>query len=63
MHPWGWSLCGVDVGAFMCALKLALHKLRAPVAAAAELPLLRYKHVHKVHHKSKNPGPWSGLSM
>ena len=24
---------------------------------------LRYKHVHKVHHKSKNPGPWSGLSM
>jgi len=24
---------------------------------------VRYKHVHKVHHKSKNPGPWSGLSM
>jgi len=39
MHPWGWSLCGVDIGAFM------------------------YKHVHKVHHRSKNPGPWSGLSM
>ncbi len=22
-----------------------------------------YKHVHSLHHKSKNPGPWSGLSM
>tara|TARA_B110000208_G_C11712445_1_gene409791 strand:- start:99 stop:1202 length:1104 start_codon:yes stop_codon:yes gene_type:complete len=22
-----------------------------------------YKYVHKTHHKSENPGPWSGLSM
>ena len=22
-----------------------------------------YKNVHSLHHKSKNPGPWSGLSM
>jgi sterol desaturase/sphingolipid hydroxylase (fatty acid hydroxylase superfamily) len=22
-----------------------------------------YKHFHSVHHKSYNPGPWSGLSM
>jgi sterol desaturase/sphingolipid hydroxylase (fatty acid hydroxylase superfamily) len=22
-----------------------------------------YKHVHSLHHKSRNPGPWSGLSM
>lgn len=22
-----------------------------------------YQHVHKVHHKSYNPGPWSGLAM
>ena len=22
-----------------------------------------YKHVHSLHHKSHNPGPWSGLSM
>ena len=22
-----------------------------------------YKHYHSVHHKSYNPGPWSGLSM
>lgn len=22
-----------------------------------------YRHVHSVHHKSYNPGPWSGLSM
>ena len=22
-----------------------------------------YKHVHSLHHKSRSPGPWSGLSM
>merc|ERR1712023_81864 len=22
-----------------------------------------YRHVHSLHHKSHNPGPWSGLSM
>ena len=22
-----------------------------------------YKHVHSLHHRSYNPGPWSGLSM
>ena len=22
-----------------------------------------YRHVHSLHHKSYNPGPWSGLSM
>jgi hypothetical protein len=22
-----------------------------------------YKYVHSLHHKSYNPGPWSGLSM
>merc|ERR1712194_736497 len=22
-----------------------------------------YRHVHSVHHKSHNPGPWSGLAM
>merc|ERR1711865_917692 len=22
-----------------------------------------YRHVHSVHHKSYNPGPWSGLAM
>ena len=23
----------------------------------------RYKYVHSYHHKSYNPGPWSGLAM
>ncbi len=22
-----------------------------------------YRHVHSFHHRSRNPGPWSGLSM
>lgn len=22
-----------------------------------------YRHVHSLHHQSRNPGPWSGLSM
>ena len=22
-----------------------------------------YRHVHSLHHKSYNPGPWSGLAM
>merc|ERR1712113_1041954 len=22
-----------------------------------------YRHVHSVHHKDHNPGPWSGLAM
>jgi sterol desaturase/sphingolipid hydroxylase (fatty acid hydroxylase superfamily) len=22
-----------------------------------------YRHIHSLHHKSRNPGPWSGLSM
>lgn len=25
--------------------------------------VILYKHVHKLHHLSHNPGPWSGLSM
>jgi hypothetical protein len=24
---------------------------------------LLYKYVHSLHHKSYNPGPWSGLAM
>ncbi len=37
MHRRGWSLCGVDIGAFVWALPLTLLLLRVPSAAAAEL--------------------------
>lgn len=31
--------------------------------ATGDLGAFLYKHVHSLHHKSHNPGPWSGLSM
>jgi lathosterol oxidase len=31
--------------------------------AAWDLGATLYRHVHSLHHKSVNPGPWSGLSM
>eukprot|EP00913_Durusdinium_trenchii_P023826 g22376.t1 len=30
---------------------------------SGDLGAFLYRHVHSLHHKSYNPGPWSGLSM
>ena len=31
--------------------------------AQGDIGAFLYRHVHSLHHKSHNPGPWSGLSM
>jgi len=31
--------------------------------AQGDIGAFLYRHVHSLHHKSYNPGPWSGLSM
>ena len=46
----------------------AVHRLMHPwrgagVPAALDAGALLYRLVHSVHHRSYNPGPWSGLAM
>eukprot|EP00325_Prymnesiales_sp_UTEX-LB-985_P011321 CAMPEP_0174759824 /NCGR_PEP_ID=MMETSP1094-20130205/108464_1 /TAXON_ID=156173 /ORGANISM="Chrysochromulina brevifilum, Strain UTEX LB 985" /LENGTH=326 /DNA_ID=CAMNT_0015965765 /DNA_START=49 /DNA_END=1029 /DNA_ORIENTATION=- len=44
----------------------AIHRLIHPWRLPYGLPdpgHLLYRHVHSVHHKAYNPGPWSGLAM
>jgi len=41
----------------------AMHPWRWGLPVVGDLGDLLYKNVHKLHHKSRNPGPWSGLSM
>ena len=45
-----------------------IHRIMHPLNAKTLLFLpdvgkLLYKHVHSLHHRSYNPGPWSGLAM
>merc|ERR1712217_117764 len=42
------------------------HRLMHPwfqFSSAFDPGAMLYRHVHSVHHKSYNPGPWSGLAM
>jgi len=40
-----------------------MHPWRFQVFGKVDIGQWLYKHVHSLHHKSYNPGPWSGLSM
>ena len=61
MHPWGWSLCGVDIGAFMWALPLTLLLLRVRSAAAAELsfPQVQTRAQSASQEQKPRPLEWS----
>lgn len=67
----GWFLQGAlpttpaeaaKFGALFFAFALASDGHFWFVHRALHIPAI-YKVVHKLHHESKNPGPWSGLSM
>lgn len=40
-----------------------MHPWRFEVFGLFDPGAVLYRHVHSLHHKSHNPGPWSGLSM
>ena len=40
-----------------------MHPWRFKVLGLGDPGAFLYRHVHSLHHKSHNPGPWSGLSM
>eukprot|EP00239_Pterosperma_sp_CCMP1384_P001244 CAMPEP_0197847882 /NCGR_PEP_ID=MMETSP1438-20131217/7399_1 /TAXON_ID=1461541 /ORGANISM="Pterosperma sp., Strain CCMP1384" /LENGTH=337 /DNA_ID=CAMNT_0043459945 /DNA_START=47 /DNA_END=1060 /DNA_ORIENTATION=- len=40
-----------------------IHPWRWEVPGIGDIGKFMYKHFHSLHHKSYNPGPWSGLSM
>eukprot|EP01062_Namystynia_karyoxenos_P061794 TRINITY_DN5438_c0_g1_i1.p1 TRINITY_DN5438_c0_g1~~TRINITY_DN5438_c0_g1_i1.p1 ORF type:complete len:349 (+),score=104.31 TRINITY_DN5438_c0_g1_i1:88-1134(+) len=40
-----------------------MHPWRWQLPLVGDPGLFLYRHFHSVHHKSYNPGPWSGLSM
>jgi sterol desaturase/sphingolipid hydroxylase (fatty acid hydroxylase superfamily) len=40
-----------------------IHPWWSGTLATGDLGSFLYKHVHSLHHRSYNPGPWSGLSM
>lgn len=39
------------------------HRVLHPWNTSFDPGALLFKHVHSVHHRSPNPGPWSGLAM
>jgi len=41
----------------------AMHPWKWGLPVVGDVGDFLYKNVHKLHHKSFNPGPWSGLSM
>ena len=40
-----------------------MHPWRFKLFGIVDIGQWMYTHVHSLHHKSHNPGPWSGLSM
>lgn len=65
---WGWSLLWLAAvpywrTAHFHVAHRALHPWRSAGAPGPDPGRWLYRHVHSQHHKSHNPGPWSGLSM
>lgn len=63
----GWNLFWCTFGFYWSDIHFwFVHRLMHPwfrSQSSYDVGAILYRHVHSVHHKSYNPGPWSGLAM